>query len=69
VPLSFYLKAIFTTGTYHKVLALCLRETEDRLASGALAIDVSFSVAEFILAESEEAAELVVFTLACRNVP
>ena len=60
---------MFTTGTYHEMLALCLRESEDCLARGALAVYVSLSVAEFVSAELEESAELVVFTLARYDVP
>ena len=51
------------------MLALCLRKSENCLAGGAFAVNVSLSVAEFVFAELEEAAEFVVFTLASRDVP
>ena len=50
------------------MLSLCLRQTEDSVTVAAFAINVSFSVAEFISAELEKSAEFIVFTAARRDV-
>ena len=50
------------------MLSLSLRQTKHRLAFGTFAVNVCFSVAEFISAELEKSAEAFIFTAACRDV-
>ena len=59
---TLYGKSFLATGANHRVLALGARQSEDCLAFGAFAVNVSFSVLEFVFAELEEAAEFFVFT-------
>ena len=50
------------------MLSFCLRKAENSLAGGAFAIDVGFSIAEFIALELEKSAEFFVFTSSCIDV-
>ena len=61
LKLSFYIKPVFAAGTYHGMLALCLWQTQNRLAARAFAIYVGLSVAEFVSLELEKSAEFLVF--------
>ena len=56
-----YLKAVFTSGADHGVLALCLGEPQHRLALGTFAVYVGFSVLPFVFAKLEKSAEFFVF--------
>ena len=51
------LKTVFASWADYVVLALCFGKSENCLALGAFAVDVGFSVAPFIFAKLEEAAE------------
>ena len=54
-------KSVSATGTDHEMLSLCLGQSEDRAALGTFAVNVSFSVLELVLFQSEKAAEFFVF--------
>ena len=56
------------TGAHHVVLALCFGKTENRLALGAFAVDVSFAVTPFVFAELEKSAEFFIFHSALVDV-
>ena len=62
--LSFDPEPFLAAGADYGMLALCLGQTEDRLAGLTFTVDVSFSVAKFISAKLEKTAEFFVFTSA-----
>ena len=51
------------------MLSTAAGKSKDRLAARALAVNVSFSVAEFISYELEKITEFFVLSAACGNVP
>ena len=68
VFLSVYLKSVLAARTDNVVLSARLWQSENCVATRALPVNVSFSVAKFISSETEEAAEFVVFTLSFGNI-
>jgi hypothetical protein len=50
------------------MLSLCFGQAKDSTAGAAFAVNVCFSVAEFISAELEKSAEAFIFTAACRDI-
>ena len=66
--LSFDLKPLAATGTYHRVLSLGAGKTEDGAALGTFAVNVSFSVAEHIVAKLEKVTEFFIFGSALGNI-
>jgi len=61
-------KSVFTTGAYNAVLSLCARQAKNRLAGGALAVNMSFSISELIFLKIEKITEPFVLTSALRDI-
>ena len=67
--LTVYFKTVLASGTDNVVLALGFGESENRLASWAFAVDVCFSVSEFVSSQLEESAEFCVLLSSCLDLP
>ena len=61
-------KSVFTTGADDAVLTFSARQSEDRLTRGALTVDVSFSISEFVFLKTPEITELFVLTTALCDI-
>ena len=57
-------KSVFTTGADDAVLSFCARQAKNRLAGGALAVNVSFSVSELVFLQAKEITEFFVLASA-----
>ncbi len=67
--LSSDLKSVFASRTYHGVLTLCTGQTEHGTALGALAVNMCFSVSEFVSPQLKKAAEFFIFFAPFLNIP
>ena len=57
-------KSVFTTGADDAVLTFSARQAKNRLAGGALAVNVSFSVSELVFLQAKEITEFFVLSSA-----
>ena len=57
-----YCETILAARTHYGVFTLGARQTQGCLAGGAGAVNVSFSVLEFVFSELEKAHEALIFT-------
>ena len=60
--LASYCETILAARTHYGVFTLGARQTQGCLAGGAGAVNVSFSVLEFVFSELEKAHEALIFT-------
>ena len=60
--LASYCETIFAARTHYGVFTLGARQTQGCLAGGAGAVNVSFSILEFVFSELEKAHEALIFT-------
>ncbi len=67
--LSPYLKTVFTSRADNKVLSLGTGQAKHCLTLGALAVNVSLAVAEFVFAKLEKTAEAFVLPPPFLDVP
>ena len=66
---ALHAKAVFAFRTKHSVISLCLRQSEDRLARGTLAVNVRLSILELVFTKPEEAAKAFVFLAPFCDIP